>query len=163
MHLPLLSLAFFLRSMQCVNRYFSRLCMRWIRLFLTFLTLSTGSQCLAMPNRLTPCPSSPNCVCSCDPDHKSYTPPFPLLPNGMEILKRIIKDQPRSKIVEATDMYIHAEFHSKLFKFIDDLEFLVNPEKNVIEVSSRAREGYWDLGVNRRRVETLRKLYLEEK
>ena len=69
---------------------------------------------------------------------------------------------PRSKIIELSDIYLHAEFESRIFRFIDDVEFLVNEDKKIIEVRSASRVGYGDFGVNRKRVEMLRNQYLEE-
>jgi uncharacterized protein (DUF1499 family) len=52
------------------------------------------------------------------------------------------------------------EFRSVL-GFVDDLIFAASPEEEVIHVRSASRTGKWDLGVNRRWVERIRKLYLE--
>jgi uncharacterized protein (DUF1499 family) len=62
----------------------------------------------------------------------------------------------RVRIVTATDHYLHAECSSALFGFVDDLECLLDAEAGVIHLRSAARMGYSDLGVNRRRIETLR-------
>jgi len=43
--------------------------------------------------------------------------------------------------------------------FVDDLEFLSEPSKGVIQVRSASRMGHSDLGVNRSRVERIRKLW----
>ena len=42
--------------------------------------------------------------------------------------------------------------------YVDDVEFLVNPTENVIDVRSASRLGQSDLGVNRQRIEQIRKL-----
>jgi uncharacterized protein (DUF1499 family) len=74
----------------------------------------------------------------------------------MPRLKEIINSMPGSNIVREEDRYLHAEFRSALFRFIDDVEFYVDAENGIIHVRSASRVGYWDLGVNRRRVEAIR-------
>jgi uncharacterized protein (DUF1499 family) len=63
---------------------------------------------------------------------------------------------PRSRVVTEQADYIHAEFASAVFGFVDDVEFRVDAAAHLIHVRSAARTGYFDLGVNRRRVEDIR-------
>lgn len=66
--------------------------------------------------------------------------------------------------VVVEDDYLRAEFHSRWFGFIDDLEARIDRRKNVIHLRSASRVGYSDLGVNRRRIEKIRakmRLYLD--
>ena len=55
----------------------------------------------------------------------------------------------RARIVTAEERYIHAEFTSAFFRFVDD-------GTRTIHVRSASRVGYSDFGVNRRRVEEIR-------
>jgi len=71
------------------------------------------------------------------------------------LIRRTIEAQPRARIVEATGEYLHAEYRSRLFRFVDDLELHLRPDQRIIAVRSASRLGYSDFGVNRRRVETL--------
>jgi uncharacterized protein (DUF1499 family) len=68
----------------------------------------------------------------------------------------VVDSLPRSTIVKKTDTYLHAEFRSRVFRFVDDLELLLDPATGVVAIRSASRIGYSDLGVNRRRVATLR-------
>jgi uncharacterized protein (DUF1499 family) len=109
--------------------------------------------------RLLPCPSSPNCVSSQAQDSSQRVDP--LRPPGdpgdaMSILRRVVEALPRTRIVTATDTYLHAECRSRIFRFVDDLDFLLDPEEGVVQVRSASRLGHSDLGVNRRRVEAIR-------
>jgi uncharacterized protein (DUF1499 family) len=63
----------------------------------------------------------------------------------------------RVRVVTATDSYVHAEERSRLVRFVDDLE-LPLAEDGELLVPSASRVGNSDLGVNRRRVERLRRL-----
>jgi len=59
---------------------------------------------------------------------------------------------PRTVIVAQTDDYLHAEFTSGLFRFVDDVEFYVDSARYEIQFRSASRTGYSDLGVNRKRM-----------
>ena len=68
-----------------------------------------------------------------------------------------VRGLPRSRIAAATENYLHATLKSRLFGFIDDLELKLDPQTQMIDIRSASRSGSYDLGVNRRRVESLRK------
>lgn len=55
--------------------------------------------------------------------------------------------------------YLWATFTSRIFRFIDDVELRLEPEEKIIHIRSGARVGYADFGVNKKRVETIRKLF----
>jgi uncharacterized protein (DUF1499 family) len=65
----------------------------------------------------------------------------------------------RVRVVMLEDDYIHAEFVSSVFRFVDDVEFYFDDEQKLIQVKSASRVGYSDLGVNRRRIEKIRKQF----
>ena len=120
---------------------------------------SKTSQNFTGNERLADCPASPNCVSSDAQDAKHAIAPLILKGDpttGWEAVVKVLDQLPRSKIVEATNRYLHMECKSRLFRFIDDLELLLNPVTRVIAIRSAARVGKSDFGVNRRRVETLR-------
>ena len=111
---------------------------------------------------LAVCPGSPNCVSSraADSGHQvaplAFTGPAEA---AFERLKAAVAALPRTRIITAADGYLHAECRSALFRFVDDLEFLVDREAQVIHCRSASRTGYSDFGVNRRRVETVRRSF----
>ena len=72
---------------------------------------------------------------------------------------KIIASLPRTQVVSHTNEYIHAECTSLIFRFVDDVEFLLDEEKYLIHVRSASRVGYSDLGVNRKRIETIRQQF----
>ncbi|MEM6279314.1 MAG: DUF1499 domain-containing protein [Verrucomicrobiota bacterium] len=57
--------------------------------------------------------------------------------------------------------YAHFECRTPLLGFVDDLELLLNPGEQRIEIRSASRAGHSDLGANRKRVEKLRVLFGE--
>lgn len=110
-------------------------------------------------SRLAPCPSSPNCVSSDDADAAHSIAALQLsLPPGAawHVVQATVAALPRTKIITQTEDYLHAECSSAVFGFVDDLELHLRPAQNLIAARSAARLGRGDLGVNRRRVESLR-------
>jgi len=109
--------------------------------------------------KLLPCPGSPNCVSSQSPDRRHFIDAFRY--EGEQQLARdrlvaVIQGMKRSKIVTVRGDYIHAEFTSAFFRFVDDVEFYFDNEAKIIHMRSASRIGYSDFGVNRKRLEELR-------
>ena len=120
----------------------------------------------APQGELADCPDRPNCVCTSATKPDSRIAPIELVePAGAAQLKleEIIADMPNSRLVVSQDNYVHAEFRSLVFGFVDDLELLIDERERLIYLRSASRVGYSDLGVNRKRVEELRRLYLESR
>ena len=110
---------------------------------------------LAAPN------SKPNNVSSQTGvnDTKHYIAPLQFSGDpatAFEKLVQLVRAQSGASVITRNGGYVHAEFSSPLMGFVDDVEFLLAPELGVIHVRSGARLGYADLGVNRKRVESLR-------
>ena len=75
------------------------------------------------------------------------------LENSFKKATKIVTETPRTKIVELTNSYIHAEAKTKWRRYTDDLLLKVIPEKGIIQVRSESRVGIGDNGVNQRRVD----------
>ena len=115
-----------------------------------------------MSGHLAPCPRRWNCVRSRDePRRRHRIAPFDGAADpdaAFARLKRLVADTPRTRVTTATDDYLRARCRT-LIGFVDDLEFLLCREQGVIHVRSASRIGIHDLGVNRRRVERLRRRF----
>jgi uncharacterized protein (DUF1499 family) len=114
--------------------------------------------------RLAPCPDTPNCVCSqaADDAHRMEPIPFDGDPDtARERLKAVLARMPRTVVVEERGDYLRAEAVSLVFRFVDDVEFLIDRDAQVIHFRSASRVGRSDLGVNRRRMEEIRKAFAE--
>lgn len=114
--------------------------------------------------QLTPCPKSPNCVSTMSSDPKRAMPPLPYIGasnESLDRLARILKDMKRCKILTTSHPYVHAEFRSAVFGFVDDVEFLFDDKKKQIHFRSASRTGYYDFGVNQKRMKKITKLYLQ--
>lgn len=79
---------------------------------------------------------------------------------SMQSLLAVLKSMPGVTIVDAKADYIYAHSQTKVLKFVDDVEFWVNPAKSVIEARSASRLGREDFGVNRKRIDAIRTAYL---
>jgi uncharacterized protein (DUF1499 family) len=112
--------------------------------------------------RLADCPKSPNCVCTQCTDDVHGIDPIRFEGSSAEALARIkkaIAAMPRTKIITETENYLHAEATSLIFRFVDDVEFLIDKDNKIIHFRSASRSGYSDLGVNRSRMEQIRAAY----
>ena len=108
---------------------------------------------------LRPCPTSPNCVVSQNADAKHSIAPITYhvtRDKARETLLKVLTVVPRTTVIEQTDNYIHAISKSRIFKFVDDVEFYFPNDKSVIHIRSASRVGDSDFGVNRRRLEQIR-------
>jgi uncharacterized protein (DUF1499 family) len=113
---------------------------------------------------LRPCPATPNCVCSVYPDDAShFIQPLPFIP-GVPVdqqlteLKQRCEKHFRVEVIQQEATYLHLVFVSLIFRFRDDVEFVLNETQEQIHVRSASRVGHSDLGANQRRVEKIRAL-----
>lgn len=74
---------------------------------------------------------------------------------ALDRLAKIVENLPGGAAVERTDCTFQATFTSRVFGFVDDVDFVVSGV-NHIDVRSRSRLGYYDFGVNRARIEKIR-------
>lgn len=113
-----------------------------------------------VPTRLKPCPRSPNCVSSLAGDERHAISPIVYsgaLEDARQALLDVLKAAPRVTLVAGETDYLHAEFRSRVFGFVDDVEFFFPAGQRVIHVRSASRSGYYDFGINRKRIEGIRR------
>ncbi len=108
--------------------------------------------------KLALCPDKPNCVSTQAerPEQKIA----PLVMNGSlekvtEVARKLILEMPRTRFVVQEPDYCHVECTSLICRYVDDLEIWIDQENQLIHARSASRVGYSDLGVNRKRVESL--------
>jgi len=132
--------------------------MKKLSLLLFFIMCSHAS---VYANDLKPCPDKPNCVSSKADDEHAIAP-FQLKPNqpvNQQRLLEVLNRLDNNIAVIHDENHIHAEITSRVFGFVDDLDLIISMEQQLIHVRSASRTGYYDFGVNRRRVEKLRSLF----
>jgi uncharacterized protein (DUF1499 family) len=124
------------------------------------MSLATHSQASEQSKKLPLCPNSPNCVSSQSSNAGHFIAPFKFTGQAeaaWDALKKELAGQSRTVITEATGDTLHAEATSLIFRFVDDIDAILDADAKLIHVRSASRVGYSDLGVNRRRIEALRK------
>lgn len=114
--------------------------------------------------RLADCPPSPNCVCTQTDDSSHWIAPLTYTGDSAAViprLRQIVTAMPRTRVVQQTDDFLYVEFRSAVFRFVDDVEFLLEPESGRVHFRSASRVGHSDLGVNRARMESIRSRFRE--
>lgn len=123
-----------------------------------FFYLGVSSQSGSAPGlvegRLAPCPDKPNCVSSeagTTAEKSVSTLPgdtWDKLPETIEAMG--------GTVIKRSGSYIATEFKSKVFGFVDDVEFRKSDDG--VHVRSASRVGHSDAGVNAKRVAELREM-----
>jgi len=111
--------------------------------------------------QLKPCPSTPNCVSTradADAGHRME----PIAYSGdseeaMEAIAAAVEGSDRAGITHRDDGYLRAEFTSRVFRFLDDVEFTIDEKEKLVHFRSASRLGSSDMGVNRDRMTALSK------
>jgi uncharacterized protein (DUF1499 family) len=86
--------------------------------------------------------------------------PFKITGDGSAEMTKIIdalKATPHTVIVRQESGYIYAQCSTALMKYTDDVEFWLDSSAGVIHARSSSRLGRKDFGVNRARIEAIRK------
>jgi uncharacterized protein (DUF1499 family) len=113
--------------------------------------------------KLRPCPDKHSCVCTQDRSERHRIDPIRYAGTQEETREKllmVVRHMAQSTLVKADPDYIHVEFRSSFFEFVDDVEFLFDDEAKLIHFRSAARKGYYDFGVNRKRMEEIRKRFM---
>lgn len=125
---------------------------------LYFLSMTAGQpENIGISNgQLSACPDSPNCVSTTASIESQKMLPINFSGDSVEMLSKIkstiTKDFPRAKLITETGNYLHFEFTSPMFRFVDDVEFLINDKELILHFRSASRVGHSDLGANRKRM-----------
>ncbi|MEO0368438.1 MAG: DUF1499 domain-containing protein [Pseudomonadota bacterium] len=123
-----------------------------IGLFFLAKSSQNASPAGLINNQLAPCPEPANCVSSeADTEADKKVAAFSL--NSWEKLPSIVADM-GGEVTQTKANYLAAEFSSKTFKFVDDMEFRLADD--AVHVRSASRVGLSDHGVNLARVNALR-------
>jgi uncharacterized protein (DUF1499 family) len=124
--------------------------------------MSSSSFCA--PIDLKACPNKPNCVSS-KASNEHAIAPFTLV-NGatfkMQQLVELVNGIDARVSITHDEQTLHAEFSSRVFGFIDDLDLILDKNNSTLHVRSASRTGYYDFGVNRCRVEKLRTILIKQ-
>jgi uncharacterized protein (DUF1499 family) len=114
-------------------------------------------------DRLAPCPGSPNCVSTLAKDELHAIAAIDYIGDAAAAKSRllaVVNALPRTKVVADEGNYLRVEFRSRIFRFVDDVEFVLDDGKKHIHFRSASRLGYGDMGANRARMEQVRAAFL---
>ncbi|MBD3318159.1 MAG: DUF1499 domain-containing protein, partial [Chitinivibrionales bacterium] len=78
---------------------------------------------------------------------------------AMRRLVNVIESMKRTNIVTRTNDYLYVEFTTAFWRFVDDVEFSFDHDGKTIHFRSASRLGKSDLGVNRKRMEEVRRRF----
>ena len=109
--------------------------------------------------KLAPCPNSPNCVSTQSQDPRHQIAPIAYatsLEEAKATLLQVIRSMKGTTIITEDPNYIHVEFYVRGIGFVDDVEFYLDQQAQLIHFRSSARLPYYDWQVNRNRMETIR-------
>ena len=116
----------------------------------------------AKDGRLVACPDSPNCVSSQAGDERHRIAPLAFTGDpdaAFARLKQLLERRKDTTVIEERAGYLRVELRTTFF--VDDGEFLLDRERQVIQVRSASRLGYSDLGKNRSRMEEIREQFAQ--
>lgn len=134
-----------------------------VSLFLLGLMSHSGRATGLVEGKLARCPESRNCICSeFEMDTSHYVVPLEFSQGDavktLGKLKGIIAEMGGSIEAENSE-YLAATFTSSVFRFVDDLEVRIDDDAKLIQLRSASRVGRGDGGVNRKRIERLKKIF----
>jgi uncharacterized protein (DUF1499 family) len=112
--------------------------------------------------KLKPCPKSPNCVSTQSLDEKHKLKPLEYTGTDEEAklkIKGMIATFKRTKLITEEQNYLHYEFRTATFKFVDDVEFYFDETAKLIHFRSAARLGWSDMSVNKKRMLKISDMY----
>ena len=111
-------------------------------------------------NKLAECPDSPNCVSSQSEKESHFMTSWKYKDSMDLVYNEMIeffKKKNDVKIIETRKNYIWLTFTIPVMGFVDDVEFYFPENEKVIHFRSASRVGYSDLGVNKNRMNQLKK------
>ncbi|HEY9200096.1 MAG TPA: DUF1499 domain-containing protein [Gammaproteobacteria bacterium] len=116
-------------------------------------------------NQLSPCPESPNCINSeYAKDHEHYIAAISYHNRSVEDINQLLQQTiaiSGGRITELNEFYIASIYTSRLFRFVDDVEFRIDPQQQLIHIRSASRQGHSDLGANRKRAQSIKQIFTQ--
>lgn len=115
-----------------------------------------------MTRTLPPCRRTPNCVSTQTDDPSKRMDPIPYsdpMAQARDRMLALLRAYPRTRIVLEEPGYLKAECRSRIFRFVDDVDLLFDDQAKVIHFRSASRLGRKDFGVNRARMEEIRRRF----
>jgi uncharacterized protein (DUF1499 family) len=131
---------------------------------LTFQNLRTPTHLGLKDGQLAPMPTKPNAVSSqTDVEDKKVEPlPFKATPEQtLEAVTAALTQLGGNEIQEQQSHYIYSVFTTPKMRYHDDVEIYLDNDAQLVHFRSQSRAGHSDMGVNRKRYDAFRALYLK--
>lgn len=77
-------------------------------------------------------------------------------------LKRSVGAMDGATIITSEPAYLYAQYRTRVMRFVDDVEFVLDASHQTIQMRSASRVGKSDFGVNRQRLETIRSRFASQ-
>jgi len=145
--------------------------MKWLGFGIGAMLVGVGALWMWLPRgerpalgptlgRLADCPDSPNCACSEASEPARRVDALAYRGDPVEAQRRLRElldaDAELHRVAERPG-YLRYEAITQIWRFVDDVEFLLEPAGSRIQLRSASRIGHSDLGANRRRLERIRR------
>lgn len=115
-------------------------------------------------NRLSHCFPLPNCVSSESFLFYNNVAPFKLAVPPEEAwpeIKKVLKELPRTQVIVENDYYIHLTFRTLVFRFVDNVELLLNKKEKTVSIRSGSFIALFDICANWLRTRKIRNSLIE--
>lgn len=109
--------------------------------------------------KLRPCPDAPHCASSDEAREGFAIAPLKVKGAPGAAWATLVADtmaMPGVHPEASTPGYLHVTVHTATMGYVDDVEFVLRADKGEIGMRSCSRLGYYDFGVNRKRLEAVR-------
>lgn len=151
--------------------------MNYIVISGVFLTLFLAALWVYSPNNqipddvgvvdhhLKPLRDTPNGIASVTDQPSKQVESLPIIGSvdrSFDLVVQAANSYGEVTVQRRTANYMHLVFTTKLMRYKDDVEWLVN-EQGTIDVRSQSRIGKGDMGENRKRYQHIRAYYLAQK
>ncbi len=116
-------------------------------------------------NRLSQCFPLPNCVSSESFMFYNSTDPLKLVvpaEYAWPKIKDVLRGLPRTEVITENDQYIHLTFKTLVFRFVDNVELLLNKADKTVSIRSGSFIAIFDIGANWLRVRKIRNLLIRQ-
>lgn len=118
----------------------------------------------AQMSSLKECPDSPNCVFTQSEQTEKKMDPLPFTGSATDMaehIKKVVLAMPRTELKKHEGNYLHFTFKSRIFGFVDDVEFEIDESAGLVNFRSASRTGYSDMGANRKRMDAVSKKLMQ--
>lgn len=131
---------------------------------LTLQNLKTPTHLGLKDGKLAPMPSKPNAVSSQTDQVDKQVEALAFKDSAEQTLAAVqaaLSEMGGNEIQTQQDNYLYTVFTTPMMHYHDDVEIYLDTDAQLVHFRSQSRAGHSDMGVNRKRYEAFRTLYLK--